>query len=97
MSIMATHKAEPLLKYLARINLTSPVKSDALNVSVLLAADVYGTQAGILAANYGFDGYMGVPGLSGTDEASRQAAYEYGVSWPTPYRSFSAILCWALQ
>lgn len=81
MSIMATSRAEPLLKYLARVNLTSPIESGALNVSVLLGADVYGAQAGILAANYGFDGYMGVPGLSGTDEASRQAAYENGVSW----------------
>lgn len=81
MTIMATSRAEPLLRYLVQLNLTSPVASDSLNVSVLLGADVYDAQPGILTANYGFDGYMGVPGLQGTDDASRQAAYEYGVSW----------------
>lgn len=81
MSIMASSKAEPLLRYLAQVNLTSPVSSNGLNVSVLLSADVYSDQARIITANYGFDGYMGVPGLQATDETSRQAAYDYGVSW----------------
>jgi len=81
MAIMASSKAMPLLHYLARLNLASPVNSDALNVSVLLSADIYREQAGIITANYGFDGYMGVPGLQGVDDAARQAAYDHGVSW----------------
>jgi hypothetical protein len=81
MSILATSKVEPLLRYLAQVNLTSPISSNGLNISVLLGADVYAGQAQILTANYGFDGYMGVPGLLAADDASRQAAYDYGVSW----------------
>lgn len=81
MAILGNSKITPLLQYLAQINLGQPVTSAALNVSVLLGADIYDNRPGMLTANYGFDGYMGVPGLTGTDQASRDAAYQYGVSW----------------
>lgn len=81
MAIMANSKVLPLAQYLVRVNLTPPFTSGSLNINALLSADIYRSQPGILTANYGFEGYMGVPGLQGTDEAARQAAYEYGVSW----------------
>ncbi len=80
MPIHYTPQAAELLQYMASLKL-SPPQSDALNVSSLLSADFYGSTARIITANYGFDGYMGVPDLNGIDEAAREAAYAYGVSW----------------
>lgn len=81
MTVLANSKVQPLLQYLAQVNLTQPPTSPALNLSILLSADIYNSTPGMLTANYGFDGYMGVPGLTGTDDASREAAWQYGVSW----------------
>ncbi len=80
MTIQYTPRADALLQYMASLNFSAP-QSDALNVAALLGADWYGEVPRIITANYGFDGYMGVPGLNGTDEASREAAYAYGVAW----------------
>lgn len=81
MAIMANSRALPLVQYLVQLNLSPPFTSDSLNVSALLSADVYRDELAIITANYGFDGYMGVPGLRGVDDAARQIAYDHGVSW----------------
>lgn len=81
MGILANKKVLPLFQYLMQVNHTPPFTSDSLNINALLSADVYRDQPGIITANYGFEGYMGVPGLQGTGEDARQAAYEYGISW----------------
>ncbi|MGV6871353.1 DUF4214 domain-containing protein [Pseudochelatococcus sp. B33] len=83
MSIYYTELAEPLLQFLLRNNLSATASSPALNQSIHLGADWYGSQPRIITANYGFDGYMGVPGLDGTDEASREAAEAGNVAWQT--------------
>jgi Ca2+-binding RTX toxin-like protein len=46
-----------------------------------LAADFFGDQPRIITANYGFDGYISVPGLQGTGSDAQAAAYQYGVAW----------------
>jgi hypothetical protein len=69
------------LDYLERQKAEQVPSSSALARNILLAADVYGDQPRILTANYGFDGYMGVPGLNGTDAAARDAAYAANVAW----------------
>lgn len=79
--LVYTELAAPLLDYLERQKAEQVPSSSALARNILLAADVYGDQPRILTANYGFDGYMGVPGLNGTDAAARDAAYAANVAW----------------
>lgn len=73
--------AQPLLDYLAQVNADSVPSSPALATNIVLGADFYGAQPRIITANYGFDGYMGVPGLVGTGNAARLAAHAHDVSW----------------
>lgn len=44
-------------------------KSSSMNSSIVLGADYYATVPAILTANYGFEGYMGVPNLQGNGAA----------------------------
>ena len=73
--------AQPLLDYLAEINADTVPSSPALATNIVLGADFYGAQPRIITANYGFDGYMGVPGLIGTGNAAQSAARANDVSW----------------
>lgn len=81
MSIIYTQLAQPLIQFLAAAKTDVTGTSDSLNQNLLLGADYYGSVGQIITANYGFDGYMGVPGLNGTDSASQTAAYVGGVAW----------------
>ena len=81
MSITYTPLALPLLEYVTFIKAGMTPTSDSLNVNLTLSADFFGDQPKIITANYGFDDYMAVPGLAGTDEAAQSVAYQYGVSW----------------
>ena len=76
-----TDLAEPLQAYLATVNADTVPSSAALATNVLLGADYYGDEPRIITANYGFDGYMGVPGLTGTGDTARDAAYAHDVAW----------------
>ncbi|MBN9477175.1 MAG: hypothetical protein ABS43_00970 [Bordetella sp. SCN 67-23] len=73
--------AVPLQEHLAAVNDDQVPSSPALATNIVLGADFYGGQPRIITANYGFDGYMGVPGLVGTDSAARLAAQAHGVAW----------------
>lgn len=81
MAIIYTPLAEELLQYLQQSKTSMVATSDSLNQSLALGADYFSPEASILTANFGFDGYMGVPGLNGTDSDAQAAAYQYGVSW----------------
>lgn len=81
MTIVYTPLAQQLVTFLAAAKSNTAGTSDSLNQNLLLGADYYGSTAMIITANYGFDGYMGVPNLNGTDSASQAAAYAAGVSW----------------
>lgn len=69
------------MAYLAAAKTSMAITSASLNQNLLLASDAYAPQAGILSATYGFEGYMGVPGLNGTDSASQAAAQQANVAW----------------
>jgi len=73
--------AIPLQEYLDAVNADQVPNSAALATNIVLGADFYGAQPRIITANYGFDGYMGVPGLVGTDNAARLAAQAHAVAW----------------
>lgn len=73
--------AAPLQEHLAAVNADQVPSSTALAANIVLGADFYGAQPRIVTANYGFDGYMGVPGLVGTGNAARLAAQAHDVAW----------------
>ncbi|GBF96265.1 hypothetical protein Rsub_09060 [Raphidocelis subcapitata] len=89
-----TPLADPLLAFVdADKSKTEPATSESLNINLVLGSDFYGPAA-IATADYGFQGYLGVPGLNDTGSDSRAAAYAYNVSWeklpPTPAASSRA-------
>ncbi|MGE4336600.1 MAG: hypothetical protein AB7E55_11570, partial [Pigmentiphaga sp.] len=81
MTIQYTELAQPLLRHLLDDKLSIVPSSPALNLAIHLAADFYGHDPRIITANYGFEGYMGVPGLAGTDAAAREAAVAADIAW----------------
>ena len=76
-----TALADPLLAFIDGLKSQTSGGSDSLNVNATLSADFFAARPQILTANYGFDGYMGVPGLVGTSDQARQIAFDNGVSW----------------
>ncbi|MCK9510991.1 MAG: DUF4214 domain-containing protein [Pigmentiphaga sp.] len=81
MTIQYTELAQPLLQYLRHDKLSLIPSSAGLNLALHLGADYYGADPRIITANYGFEGYMGVPGLDGIDAASREAAFAANIAW----------------
>ncbi|UOD50415.1 DUF4214 domain-containing protein [Orrella daihaiensis] len=81
MAIVYTQLADPLLNYLSSVEADTSGTSASLSNNLALSADYFNSQPQILTANFGFDGYMGVPGLLGTGTNAQTAAYQYGVSY----------------
>lgn len=65
MTIQYTPLADQLLAYIDGLKAQSTPSSNSLNVNATVGADFFAPLPQILTANYGFDGYMGVPGLTG--------------------------------
>lgn len=80
-TIQYTPLAQKLLTYLATDRLNTSGQSNSLNTNILLSSDLFAAQSGIFTANYGFEGYMGIPGMDGTDAASQQIAFDNNVAW----------------
>ena len=81
MALVYTRWADPLLDTInADIANTSTLASSLLT-AIVYGADLFGDEAEFLTGNYGFDGYMGVPGLMGAN--AEQAAAEFNVAWQT--------------
>jgi hypothetical protein len=81
MTIQYTPLADRLLAFLAADRLNPVPQSSSLNSSILLSSDLFDQQGTIFTANYGFDGYMGIPGMDGTDAQSQQIAFDNNVAW----------------
>lgn len=73
--------ATPLLNYIKADQSVTTATAITLNTSIVLGADYFTTTPSIMTANYGFDGYMGVPNLTGTDSAAQAAAFAGNVSY----------------
>lgn len=76
-----TALATPLLNYIAADQAVTTSTSSTVNTSIILGADYFAATPSIMTANYGFEGYMGVPNLNGTDSAAQAAAYAGNVSY----------------
>lgn len=81
MAVVYTDLAQPLLDYVAAAEGQTSGNSASLNINLTLSADYFATTQQIMTANFGFEGYMGVPGLNGTGSDAQAAAYQYNVSW----------------
>ena len=66
MSITHTPLAEPLQDFIAADLANTSTGASTLLTPINYNADLFADHAAFLSGNYGFDGYMGVPGLSGT-------------------------------
>ena len=81
MAIVYTDLAQPLLDYVSSVEGLTSGNSNSLNINLTLSADYFLSTPQIMTANFGFDGYMGVPGLNGTGSDAQAAANQYNVSW----------------
>lgn len=81
MAVRFTPLAEPLLNFVedSRRDLSGTAAS--LLTPINYNADLFGDTPALLTGNYGFEGYIGVPGLTGTDAASQQVAADFNVAW----------------
>lgn len=76
-----TSLASPLLDYITADQAVTTPYSSTLNTSIILGADYFMATPSIMTANYGFEGYMGVPNLNGTGSSAQSAAYAGNVSY----------------
>jgi hypothetical protein len=76
-----TSLATPLLNYIAADQAVTTAVSSSLDTSIILGADYFAPTPSIMTANYGFEGYMGVPNLTGTGSSAQAAAYAGNVSY----------------
>jgi hypothetical protein len=76
-----TSLATPLLNFIAADQAVTTAVSSTVSTSIILGADYFATTPAIMTANYGFEGYMGVPNLNGTGSAAQAAAYAGNISY----------------
>ena len=81
MPITFTPLAGNLIATITANKLSSSTKPASLFTPINYSADIYNSTPGIITANYGFDGYIGVPGIPNTDSESQAAALKFNVAW----------------
>jgi hypothetical protein len=81
LAIIYTELADPLLAYIDADIANSSTSASALLTPINYNADLFANEAKFFSGNYGFEGYIGVPGLSGTN--GQQAAADFNIAWET--------------
>jgi len=81
MPITFTPLAGNLIATITANKLSTSTKPASLFTPINYSADIYNSTPGIITANYGFDGYIGVPGIPNTDSESQAAALKFNVAW----------------
>jgi len=79
MPIEYTGWADPLRAYIDTDLANSSGGASSLLTPINYNADLFAREAKFFTGNYGFDGYMGVPGLQNSN--AQQAAAQYNVAW----------------
>ena len=79
MTIRYTPWADPLLDYINNDLAVTTGGGSSPFSPINYNADLYANEAKFFTGNFGFDGYMGVPGLVGSN--AQQAAAAYNVAW----------------
>ncbi len=81
MAVNFTPLAQQLLDTVAADKTSTSTQVASLLTPINYNADIFDSTPKMLTANYGFDGYIGVPGMPGTDSASQSAAISHNVAW----------------
>lgn len=76
-----TPLARPLLAFMARDRSNTAVTAASLLTPISYNTDVFTDRPQFLSGNYGFEGYMGIPGMNGTDAQSQAIAAGNNVAW----------------
>lgn len=79
MSAEYTAWADPLLNYINADLANTSGEATSVLTPINYNADLFANEAKFLTGNYGFDGYLGVPGLQSNN--AQQAAAQYNVAW----------------
>ena len=76
-----TPLADALVQYVNSSRADTSATAAALLTPINYNADIFAPAPALMTANYGFDGYIGVPGLNGTTEQYRQIAAQFNIAW----------------
>jgi hypothetical protein len=82
-TVIITPLAERLLQFVNASKADLSGTAASLQTPINFNADIFAETPSIITANYGFEGYMGVPGLTGTGDTDREIAAAYNVAWET--------------
>ncbi len=80
-TVVFTPLADRLVQFVNASRADTSGTAASLQTPINYNADIFAATPAIVTANYGFDGYMGVPGLTGTGPNDRAIAAFYNVAW----------------
>lgn len=81
MGIRYTKLADPLLDFIDTDIANTAAQASSLLTPIIYNADLFANDLQWFTGNYGFDGYLGVPGLQSAN--AQQAAADFNVAWET--------------
>lgn len=79
MAIRYSSLADPLNAYIEKDQENTSSRALSLLTPINYNADLFANEAKFFTGNYGFDGYIGVPGLLGP--GAQQASAQHNVAW----------------
>ena len=82
-TVIVTPLADQLIGFVNASRTDTSGTAASLLTPINYNADIFAATPSIITANYGFDGYMGVPGMNGTSGTDRAIAGFYNVAWET--------------
>lgn len=82
-TVIVTPLADALLQFVnaSRADLSGTAAS--LLTPINFNADIFAAAPALLTGNYGFEGYIGIPGMNSTTDADKDIAATYNVAWET--------------
>ncbi len=79
--VVVTPLADRLVQFVNASRADTSGTAASLLTPINFNADIFAATPALITGNYGFDGYIGVPGLNGTTDADRDIAAAYNVAW----------------
>ena len=76
-----TPLADALVQYVNASRLNADFSASTLLTPINYNADIFVPTPALITANYGFEGYIGVPGLDGTTAQYRALAAQFNIAW----------------
>lgn len=89
-TLVTTPLAKPLLQFVNASRADISGTAASLLTPINFNADLFADRPALLSGNYGFEGYIGIPGMNGTDASSQQIAAAYNVAWNSVDASLNA-------